>query len=219
MIFLRSMRNSWTCKWDVLWGTPDPFYGASIAELQFTDSGIYYSEPAMLMMYYNDALSLAAQVLAPLRALPRLCWLIMSLLMKSKAFYLPLLETKLMITLSMTLWLAMWVSYPFMLKESIPCSCWFNGTLPKIHHHAIDAKHMYISNIRQSFSQILSSANLHDEENVVLRLDHHSYDKEAHGGFKTEVPASLNVPLNERNLFIADKARCVDLASMAYLQA
>lgn len=78
---------------------------------------------------------------------------------------------------------------------------------------------MYISNIRQSFSQILSSANLHDEENVVLRLDHHSYDKEAHGGFKTEVPTSLNVPLNERNLFIADKARCVDLASMAYLQA
>ena len=45
-----------------------PFYGASIAELQFTDSDIYYSEPAMLM-YYNDALSLAAQVLAPLRAL------------------------------------------------------------------------------------------------------------------------------------------------------
>lgn len=44
---------------------------------------------------------------------------------------------------------------------------------------------------------------------MVLRLDHHSYDKEAHGGFKTEIPASLNVPLNERSLFMADKARCV----------
>ncbi|AAW43021.1 hypothetical protein CNBD5420 [Cryptococcus deneoformans B-3501A] len=69
-------------------------------------------EPAMLMMYYNDALSLAAQVLAPLRALPRLCWLIMSLLMKSKAFYLPLLGTKLMITLSMAPWLAISTTMP-----------------------------------------------------------------------------------------------------------
>lgn len=45
-----------------------PFYGTAIAELQFADSDIYYSEPAMLM-YYNDALSSAAQVLAPLRVL------------------------------------------------------------------------------------------------------------------------------------------------------
>ncbi|EAL22300.1 hypothetical protein CNBB4750 [Cryptococcus deneoformans B-3501A] len=74
-----------------------------------------------------------------------------------------------------------------------------------IHHHAIDAKHMDVSSMRRSFSQVLSSANLCDEENVALRLDRHSYDKEAHGGFKTEVPASLNVPLNERMSFIADK--------------
>lgn len=50
---------------------------------------------------------------------------------------------------------------------------------------------------------------------MALRLDHHSYDKEAHGGFKTEVPASLNAPLNERMSFIGDKARCVDFASLS----
>lgn len=73
---------------------------------------------------------------------------------------------------------------------------------------------MDVSIIRQSFSQILSSANLCDEDNVALRLDHHSYDKEAHSGFKTEVPAS-NAPLNERMSFIGDKARCVDFASLS----
>lgn len=78
-----------------------------------------------------------------------------------------------------------------------------------IHHHAIDAKHMDVSSMRRSFSQVLSSANLCDEENVALRLDRHSYDKEAHGGFKTEVPASLNVPLNERMSFIADKTNYI----------
>lgn len=39
----------------------------SVAKPQFTDSDIYYSQPATLV-YYNDALSLAGQVLAPLRA-------------------------------------------------------------------------------------------------------------------------------------------------------
>lgn len=79
----------------------------------------------------------------------------------------------------------------------------------------MDAKHMDISSVRQIFQQILSSANIYDERNVVLRLDNDNYDKGADGGFKTEVTANLNVPLNERNLFNQEKTRCVDLASMA----
>lgn len=78
----------------------------------------------------------------------------------------------------------------------------------------MDAKHMDVSGVRQNFSQILSSAKLRDEGNVVLRLDHHGYDKETHGRFKTEIPAGLNVPLNERSLFMADKARCVGFPSV-----
>lgn len=71
----------------------------------------------------------------------------------------------------------------------------------------MDAKHMDISSVRQIFQQILSSANICDERNVVLRLDNDNYDKGADGGFKTEVTANLNVPLNERNLFNQEKTR------------
>lgn len=81
-----------------------PFYGASIAELQFTDSDIYYSEPAMLM-YYNDALSLATQVLAPLRALLEIVLANHEPTDEVEGIYLPLLGTEVMTTLSMAPWL------------------------------------------------------------------------------------------------------------------
>ncbi|KAE8539077.1 hypothetical protein D1P53_005447 [Cryptococcus gattii VGV] len=98
-----------------------------------------------------------------------------------------------------------------MAQDSLEDNTVYGAVAAYIPHHSMDAKHMDVWGVRQNFSQILSSANLRDEGNVVLRLDHHGYDKEADkeapGGFKTEVTASLNVPLNERNLFNQDKTR------------
>ncbi|OWZ65514.1 hypothetical protein AYX15_02976 [Cryptococcus neoformans] len=138
------------------------------------------SKPATLI-YYSDALSLAGQVLAPLRA-----FLDIVLACRESTDEVEDISSS--------------------SRKKSNDNILYGAVAAYIHHHAIDAKHMDVSTIRQSFSQILSSANLCDEDNVVLRLDHHSYDKEAHSGFKTEVPASLNAPLNERMSFIGDKA-------------
>ncbi|OXH46649.1 hypothetical protein J003_05350 [Cryptococcus neoformans] len=138
------------------------------------------NQPATLV-YYNDALSLAGQVLAPLRAFLDIVL----------ACHEPTDEVE---------------GISASVRKRSNDNTLYGAVAAYIHHHAIEAKHMDVSIIRQSFPQILSSANLCDEDNVALRLDHHTFDKEAHGGFKTEVPASLNAPLNERMSFIGDKA-------------
>ncbi|WVQ87933.1 hypothetical protein IAS59_001664 [Cryptococcus gattii] len=139
--------------------------------------------PAMLM-YYNDALSLAALVLAPLRVLLEIVL----------ANHEPPDEVEGIFPVSACNKTDDNTVYGAVARY---------GSL--IHRHAMDVKHINISNVRQIFPQILSAANICDEINVALKLDNDNYDKEADGGFKTEVTASLNVPLNERNLFNQDK--------------
>ncbi|ADV19714.1 hypothetical protein I305_00235 [Cryptococcus gattii E566] len=151
---------------------------------------MYHSEPAMLM-YYNDALSSAAQVLAPLRVLLEIVL----------ANHEPTDKVEGILPASSC--------------NKTDDHTVYGAVARYVHHHAVDAKHMDVSSVRQIFHQILASANICDERNVVLGLENDNYDKEADGGFKTEVTASLNVPCNDRNLFNQNKARCVDLASMA----
>ncbi|ADV20729.1 Hypothetical protein CGB_C0340W [Cryptococcus gattii WM276] len=147
--------------------------------------------PAMLM-YYNDALSLAALVLAPLRVLLEIVL----------ANHEPPDEVEGIFPVSACNKTDDNTVYGAVARY---------GSL--IHRHAMDVKHINISNVRQIFPQILSAANICDEINVALKLDNDNYDKEADGGFKTEVTASLNVPLNERNLFNQDKTNLILIAT------
>ncbi|OWZ31872.1 hypothetical protein C349_06014 [Cryptococcus neoformans var. grubii Br795] len=58
-----------------------------------------------MLMYYNDALSLATQVLAPLRALLEIVLANHEPTDEVEGIYLPLLGTEVMTTLSMAPWL------------------------------------------------------------------------------------------------------------------
>ncbi|OWT40068.1 hypothetical protein C362_02566 [Cryptococcus neoformans Bt1] len=132
----------------------------------------------MKLLYYNDALNQAVQVLGPLRE-----------------FFETILtsfgpDNKV-------------DGIVPALKKARDCTV-YGAAADYIHFCAMDAKHMDLSKIRQSFPKIVSSSKLRSKDDSTLYLHFNDYDKEIHGGWKSTMAAGLNVPLNERDSFLTD---------------
>ncbi|UOH83855.1 hypothetical protein LQV05_006593 [Cryptococcus neoformans] len=132
----------------------------------------------MKLLYYNDALNQAVQVLGPLRE-----------------FFETILtsfgpDNKV-------------DGIVPALKKARDCTV-YGAAADYIHFCAMDAKHMDLSKIRQSFPKIVSSSKLRSKDDSTLYLHFNDYDKEIHGGWKSTMAAGLNVPLNEHDSFLTD---------------
>ncbi|OXG29784.1 hypothetical protein C367_02240 [Cryptococcus neoformans Ze90-1] len=103
-----------------------------------TDDDVLETKPATLI-YYSDALSLAGQVLAPLRA-----FLDIVLACRESTDEVEDISSS--------------------SRKKSNDNILYGAVAAYIHHHAIDAKHMDVSIIRQSFSQILSFNRKWDNE-------------------------------------------------------